>query len=86
MNLVSFLEWLLLSFHGSVAIRSKKKEKVLENLLPSMYKYNISSFKIVEESDIEIETKFEAVIGVNVCSEEGINKFLVEFEKSSAIS
>ena len=54
--------------------------------MPSMYKYNISSFKIVEESDIEIETKFEAVIGVNVCSEEGINKFLVEFEKSSATS
>ena len=26
------------------------------------------------------------MIGVNVCSEEGINKFLVEFEKSSATS
>ena len=46
--------------------KKQEKRKVLENLLPSMYKYNISSFKIVEESDIEIETKFEAVIGVNV--------------------
>ena len=63
--------------------KNKERRHILENVLPSGYKYKISSFKIVEDSAIGNETKFETVMNVNICNEEGINQFLAEFEVSS---
>ena len=70
-------------FSWLCCIKNKERRHILENVLPSGYKYNISSFKIVEDSAIGKETKFETVMNVNICNEEGINQFLAEFEVSS---
>ena len=61
-----------------------KKRSILENILPSNYNYKISSFKVLHESEIKNESKFEAVISVNICSEEALQTFLKDFETSSS--
>ena len=63
--------------------KNKERRHILENVLPSGYKYKISSFKIVEDSAIGNETKFETVMNVNIYNDEGINQFLAKFEISS---
>ena len=60
------------------------KRIILENILPENYQYRVSNFKIVQESPIVKETKFEAMFAVNICSEEGFLKFLTEFQESSS--
>ena len=64
--------------------KNPEKRIILENLLPEKYRYNISSFKVVQDCQISNETKFEAVVAVNVCIEEGIQQFLNEFQESSS--
>ena len=56
----------------------KKPENriILENVLPGEYQYRISSFKVIQESQIVNETKFEASLSVNICTEDGVHKFL----------
>ena len=51
---------------------------ILESILPKNYRNNISSFKIIKESKIQNETKFEATMAVNICSKEGMVQFLDE--------
>ena len=53
-----------------------EKRSILEKLLPDEYKYKVSSFKIIKQSQISSETKLEAAFSVNICTEEGIKKFL----------
>ena len=57
---------------------------ILEDVLPEKYKYRVASFKVIQESQIANETKFEAAISVNICSEEGVHQFLSQFQKSSS--
>ena len=57
---------------------------ILESILPENYQYRVSNFKIVQDSPILKETKFESVFAVNICSEEGFLKFLAEFQESSS--
>ena len=52
--------------------------------MPEQYHYRITNFKVVEESQIVNETKFEAIVAVNICSEEGIKQFINDFQKSSS--
>ena len=59
------------------------KRTILENILPLNYKYKITSFKVISESDIHNESKFEAVLSANICSEERLKQFLTDFETSS---
>ena len=61
-----------------------EKRLILEQLLPKEYKYRISSFKVIEESEIKLETKCEASVGVNICYVENINQFFNDFEQSSS--
>ena len=63
--------------------KNKEKRKFLEDILPSGYHYKIESFKIVEESIIDKETKLDAIFAVNICDEEEIKLLLADFEKSS---
>ena len=75
-----------LNFSWLCCAKTPEKRKYLEDVMPCKYKYKISSFKVVQESKIQSEVKFEAVLNVNVCQEEGIQQFLAEFEKSSLTS
>ena len=61
-----------------------EKRLILEQLLPKEYKYRISSFKVIEESEIKLETKFEASVGVNICDVENIKQFFNDFEQASS--
>ena len=61
-----------------------EKRSILEKILPDEYKYKVSSFKIIDQSLISSETKFEAAFSVNICTEEGIKKSLTEFQASSS--
>ena len=49
-----------------------EKRQIFEKILPEKYQYRISTFKVIEESDIDHETKFEAVLAVNICSVDNI--------------
>ena len=60
------------------------KRQILENILPEQYHYRIINFKVVEESQIVNQTKFEAIVSVNICSEEHIKEFINDFQKSSS--
>ena len=63
--------------------KNPEKRVILESILPSGYRYRVTSFKIIEESLILNENKFEAVVDVNVCEEEEIWPFLVNFENDT---
>ena len=72
------------SFLWMCCKKNLEKRKILENILPEGFKYKISSFKIIEDSPIPNETKFDAIFALNVCSEEGIRKFVSSFQESSS--
>ena len=72
------------SFSWMCCKKDLEKRKILENLLPEEFKYKISSFKIIEDSLIPNETKFDAIFALNVCSEEDIRIFLRLFQESSS--
>ena len=57
---------------------------ILEEILPENYKYKVKSFKILEKAEINVESKFEAHLSVNICSENYLRDFLSDFEKSSS--
>ena len=61
-----------------------EKRQILEKVLPEKYHYRISTFKVLEESEIVHETKFEAVVAVNICSVDNIEQFLSDFQESSS--
>lgn len=61
-----------------------EKRFMLEDILPVNYMYRISSFKLSHESNIPNESKFEAVISVNICSEVGLKEFFKQLENSSS--
>ena len=63
-----------------------ERTSILENILPIEYNYIVSTFKVVQESQILNETKFEAVVAINICSEEGFLNFLTAFQESSSTS
>ena len=48
------------------------------------YKYKVKSFKIIEKADINVESKFEAHLSVNICSENYLRDFLSDSKKSSS--
>ena len=58
----------------------------LENLLPSGYSYNVTKLKIDEKSDICPETQFLAKFSVNVCKDEGKEKFLKDLSAKTETS
>ena len=64
--------------------RDLEKRSILENMLPSNRKYKISSVKLIQESDIKNESKFEAGVSVNICTEDAFHEFLKEFEQSTS--
>ena len=57
------------------------KKSILDNILPVEYSYKISSFKVIHESEIPNETKFEAAVAVNICSGEALFKYLIAFSR-----
>ena len=68
---------------GDVFQDSIEKRQLLEDLLPWKYKYKVSSFQIIEESDIPCEVKFNASLDINVCDQEGLKEFLLNFKEIS---
>ena len=73
-----------MTFSWNCCKKDLEKRSILEDIVPQNYKYVISSFKLIEKSDIQNESKFEAVLSVNICSEVATKEFLKEFEKSSS--
>ena len=55
-------------------------QRILEDLLPREFRYQITRFKIDEESTITAETKFTAQFNVNCCTEEATGDFLRELQ------
>ena len=53
--------------------------QVLEDILPRNYKYVVKSHNVIEKAQIDIESKFESTLLVNVCTEEGLKTFLEDF-------
>ena len=56
-----------------------EKRKMLERELPTGFEYIVNRFKIVEESSVPHESKFEAGFIVKVCDEEKQDKFIKSF-------
>ena len=56
------------------------KKQILENELPGDFSYVVNRFKLLQESDIPHEAKFESAFLVNICSEETANQFVREVE------
>ena len=44
------------------------KKQILENELPGDFSYVVNRFKLLQESDIPHEAKFESAFLVNICS------------------
>ena len=59
---------------------NREKQKLLENFLPEGYSYIVKSFSIIEENEIRAETKFQSRFSVQVCTEEGKNKWMDNLE------
>ena len=57
-----------------------KTKEFVENELPGDFEYIVNRFKMCVDSDIPHESKFEAGFVVNVCSADGVNKFVQELE------
>ena len=76
------LEW------GTVLDKTPEKRSYLEEVLPSFGNYSaqVRSFNIIKESPRHVETEFEAVLDLNVCTTEGVHKFIEAFEESSFTS
>ena len=64
--------------------QNPEKRKFLETILPEGYQYQVSSFKIIEESEIFNENKFEVNLKINTCTEEELLQFLKDFHHSSS--
>ena len=60
--------------------------KQLLNILPENYEYIINGVSVREYSDISNEVKLEAEFRVNVENAEGLERFLLDFSKSSGTS
>ena len=56
------------------------KKNFLENELPEGFSYSVNRFKLIRESDIPHESKFESAFLVNICTEETANQFVKELE------
>ena len=63
--------------------KGDEKRKILERELPAGFEYIVNRFKIVEESSVPHESKFEAGFIVKVCDEEKQDKFIKSFECST---
>ena len=57
-----------------------KVKQFLENELPDGFEYVVNRFKMIGESDIPHESKFEARFLVGVCSDEDATRFVHELE------
>ena len=66
--------------------KAVEKKKILENELPEGFSYVINRFKLLKESDIPHEAKFEAAFLVNICSEETTNQFVKDLESLTGIN
>ena len=55
------------------------KHKVLEEILPRDYNYQVTAFQLKESSNICSESKFSATFNINICTEDGLQAFLQEF-------
>ena len=53
---------------------------MFENELPDGFDYQVNRFKLLKESVIPHENKFEAAFLVSVCSEEKVNDFVKALE------
>ena len=58
----------------------------LLNILPKNYKYVIKGISVREFNDIPSEVKLDAEVRVNVKDGVGLEKFLLDFGKSSGTS
>ena len=63
--------------------KGDEKRKILERELPDGFEYIVNRFKIVEESSVPHESKFEAGFLVKVCDEEKQDEFIKSFECST---
>ena len=61
----------------------KEKRWILENQLPQGFSYKINKFKLMKESAIPHESKFDASFLVNVCSEEKADLFVKDLERET---
>ena len=61
----------------------KENRWILENQLPQGFSYKINRFKLMKESTIPHESKFDASFLVNVCSEEKADLFVKDLERET---
>ena len=59
------------------------KKLLFENELPDGFDYQVNRFKLLKESVIPHENKFEAAFLVSVCSEEKVNDFVKALERQT---
>ena len=62
------------------------KKRILEDELPGGFSYKVNRFKLIKESEIPHESKFEAAFMVNICSEEKASEFVKSMETLSGIN
>ena len=61
--------------------KNTEMRKVLEKELPEGFSYVVNRFKLIKESEVPHESKFEtAFLMVNICTEETANKFVHQLE------
>ena len=60
--------------------KNTEMRKVLEKELPEGFSYVVNRFKLIKESEVPHESKFEAAFLVNICTEETANKFVHQLE------
>ena len=66
---------------GSVYKDDTSKRNILEDILPWNQKYRVASFEVIQENDIPCEVKFRASLDINICNEEGVKEFLLNFKE-----
>ena len=60
-----------------------EKRKLFEKEMPDLYNYKIDRFKVIEIRNEPHESKFETEFTVDICTEEGRDEFICQFENKT---
>ena len=69
--------------HWMCCKKNVESRRYLNDLLPRNYHYKITSYSVIEESNVICETKFECTFLVNVCDKETLMTFFNIFKDLS---
>ena len=81
-SLFVFLCIMLIDWSGS---GSNNCDEFISHVLPDGYKYNIRSFELKSESEIEGESNFTTIFRVDVTTEEKTKEWLNKFYEKSTL-